>query len=514
MKAADLILKNANVITLNPAQPTAELIAIKDGKILLVADNESLASVRGSKTKVIDCHGKTIIPGFNDAHCHVFSFVRKLLGIDLSPPLVKSINEIRAIISRKAQNTPPGKWISGTDYTDFYLAEKRHPTLRDIDEVAPNHPVILSHRSLHTCVLNSKALALAGITRETSAPPGGVIERDANGEPTGVLFEMLGYIREKVMPPLSEAELNKGIALANEQYLSQGITSLGEATIVNSLKQWQKFRSFKEKDQLKCRVYFMPGIEALSQFQEAGLTFGSGNADLRLGSVKIAPNETTGKLHPSQPELNQMVLKAHRAGFQLAIHAVQPGTVEAAIVALEYAQSQFPQSGRRHRIEHCSVCPPHLLERLKRLKTVIATQPPFLYYSGERYLATLPPNQLQWIARFKSFFDAGLVVAGSSDSPIVPANPLVGIYAAITRQTESGQKLLPEESISASQALAMYTINGAYATFEERIKGSITPCKLADIVILSDDSTKVPPEQLKDIKVLTTIIGGKVVWET
>lgn len=513
MKTADLLLKNANVITLNPTQPTADLIAIKEDKILLVAGNNSLSSVRGAKTRVIDCQGKTVVPGFNDAHCHVFSFVRKLLSVDLSPSSVKSIDDIKAAITRQAQNTPPGKWISGTDYTDFYLAEKRHPTRGDIDEVAPDHPVVLSHRSLHSCVLNSKALALAGITKETLAPPGGVIECDAAGEPTGVLFEMLGYIRENIMPPLLEAELNEGIALANKHYLSLGITSLGEATIVNSLNQWKKFRSLKEKGKLKSRVYFMPGIDALNQFQEAGLTFGSGNADLRLGSVKIAPNETTGKLNPPQPELNQMVLEAHRARFQIAIHAVQPGTVEAAIVALEYAQSQFPQSDRRHRIEHCSICPPPLLERLQKLKAVIATQPPFLYYSGERYLATLPRNQLKWIARFKSFLDAGLVVAGSSDSPIVPDEPLVGIYASVTRQTESGQKLLPEESISAQQALAMYTINAAYATFEENIKGSITPGKLADSVILSDDLTKVPPEKIKGIKVLTTIIGGKIVWE-
>ncbi|MBA7700731.1 N-substituted formamide deformylase [subsurface metagenome] len=363
-------------------------------------------------------------------------------------------------------------------------------------------------------MLNSLALSLAGITRETPEPPGGLIDRDLDtGEPSGLLFEMLGYIREKVMPPLPEEKLIHGIALANQHYLSYGITSVQDSTVVNDFSRWQTFRRFKDTGKLKSRVSMMLSTEALGQFQEAGLALGSGDNQLRLGGVKIILDEVTGQLHPSQSELNQQVFNAHQAGFQLAIHAIESSVVEAAITALEYAYSHLPQSGQRHRIEHCSECPPHLVERLSRLKAVVVTQPPFLYYSGERYLATLPPNRLQWLYRIRSLLEGGLVVAGSSDSPIVPNNPLVGIYAAVTRQAESGQQLLPQEGISASQALAMYTINAAYASFEEGIKGSITPGKLADIVVLSNDPTKVPPEQIKDIRVEMTIIGGKVVWE-
>ncbi|MFC2047880.1 amidohydrolase [Chloroflexota bacterium] len=515
MPAADLILKNANVITVDPRQPTAELVAIKGNKILLVADNESLESVRGARTKIIDCQGKTVVPGFNDAHCHIFSFLRKLLSVDLSPSLVSSISDIKVAIRQETQNTPSGQWITGTDYNDFYLAEKCHPTRWDIDEVAPDHPIVLSHRSLHACVLNSRALSLASITMETPEPPGGLIDRDINsGEPTGILFEMLGYIRERVMPPLSETELTKGITLANRHYLSQGITSLQEVTVVNNLGQWQKFRDFKDDGKLKSRVYMMTGVEAVDQFREAGLAAGFGDNQLRLGGVKVMLSEATGQLYPPQSELNQQVLSAHRAGFQIAIHAVQQSTVEAAILALEYAYSQLSQSGRRHRIEHCSECPPRLLERLNRLQAVVVTQPPFIYYSGERYLAMVPPEWLQWLYRIKSFLNSGLIVAGSSDSPVVPDNPLVGIYAAVTRKAASGQQLLPGECISANQALAMYTINAAYASFEEGVKGSITQGKLADLVLLSDDPTRVPPEQIKDIKVEMTIIGGKVVYES
>lgn len=499
---------------MEPDQPIAELVAIKGDKILLVAGDKELELVRGARTRIIDCRGKTVVPGFNDAHCHLFSFIGKLLGIDLSPSSVSSISDIKAAIRYRAQNTPSGKWLSATGYNEFYLAEKRHPNRWDIDEVALNHPVVLAHRSLHACVLNSLALSLAGITAETSAPPGGLIDRDVNtGEPSGLLFGMLGYIRKEVMPSLSEEEMVKGITLANRHYLSLGITSVQEATVANDLGQWQTFRRFKDAGRLKSRLSMMLGAEALSQFQEAGLAPGSGDSQLRLGGVKMILTEATGQLYPPQTELNQQAFDAHRAGFQLAIHAVEQNTVEAAITALEYAHCRLPQAGRRHRIEHCSECPPHLLKRLNKLRAVVVTQPPFLYYSGERYLAQVPASKLQWLYPFKSFLNGGLIVAASSDSPVVPDNPLVGIYAAVTRRAESGQQLLPGECILASQALAMYTINAAYASFEEGIKGSIARGKLADMVVLSADPTKSPPEQIKGIYVEMTIIGGKVVWE-
>ena len=193
--SADLILKNANVITLDPRQANAELVAIKGDKIWLVAGNEELESARGAKTRIIDCQGKAVVPGFNDAHCHIFSFIRKLLSLDLSPSSVSSIADIKAAIRHRAQNTPSGRWLTATGYNEFYLAEKRHPNRWDIDEVSPQHPVVLAHRSLHACVLNSLALSLAGITRETPDPVGGLIDRDLDtGEPIGLLLEMLGYI--------------------------------------------------------------------------------------------------------------------------------------------------------------------------------------------------------------------------------------------------------------------------------------------------------------------------------
>ena len=515
MTKADLVLKNGNIITLDSENPLANIIGIKGDRILFTGRTEHLDSITGPSTKVIDCEGKTVIPGFNDAHCHIFSFLRKLISVDLSEGSVRSIDDIKAAIKRIVNETPEGEWISGTDYNDFYLAEKRHPNRRDLDEVAPNHPVVLSHRSLHACVLNSKALSLAGITRETEEPPGGHIDRELDtGEPSGLMIDMLGFIREEVMPSISESELEKGITLASDHYLSNGITSIQDTTVVNDYARWQRFRRFKEKRLLHSRLYYMPGVDYLHEFVDAGVSFCSGDPQLKIGHVKITPSETRGKeIHPSQTELNDMVLDIHRAGYRAAIHATRYETVEAAVNAIEYALGELPQPDHRHRIEHCSECPPYLLDRIKKRRIAIVTQPPFVYFSGERYLALVPSDRQPWLYRIKSMMEAGIPVAGSSDSPIVDDNPLVGMYAVVTRKAQSGQEVVPEERISVEKALELYTCNAAYASFDDNEKGTITQGKLADLVLLSDDPTTVAPEQIKDITVDMTIIGGRVVWE-
>jgi predicted amidohydrolase YtcJ len=505
----DLILKNANVITMDAARPRAGLVAVSGDSIFFVGDNTELERLTGRSTKVIDGAGRTVVPGFNDAHLHLFSFVRKLLSIDLSPASVRSIQDIKEAVRRKAQATPPGTWISGTDYNEFYLEGRRCPTRRDLDEAAPDHPVVLSHRSLHACVLNSKALELAGISAATPEPPNARIERDlATGEPNGILIDMLGYVRSEVMPPFSEAEMAEGVALADRYFMSHGITSFQEATVSNDLARWETVCALKLNNDLQSRIAMMAGAPFWQEFKKMGLKTGYGDNLMQLGGVKFLL-----EMHPDQAELNRLALECHKAGFQLAFHAIAEETVDAAVNALEHVHKHSSVTGRRHRIEHCGECPPALMERIKKLGVVIVTQPPFIYYNGERYLATVPKTQQPWLYRIRSPLEAGITVAGSSDTPVVPADPLVGIYAAVTRKAEDGQVLLPEEGITAEQALALYTFNAAYTSFEEKTKGSIAPDKLADMVVLSDDPTRVPPEKIKDIKVEMTIIGGEVVWE-
>ncbi len=520
----NLILYNANVVTLNPACPRARTVVIAGDKITAVEDstavmNRGLTSFSGKNSgvsRMIDCEGNTIIPGFNDAHCHPLAFAASLLSIDCSG--LKSIAEIQSQIRLQAERTPHGEWIKALGYHEYSLAEKRHPTRWELDEASPYHPVKLNHQSGHACVLNSLAMGHAGISGETPEPQGAIIDRDLEtGEPNGILFGMNEYV-DRIMPRLSAGDLERGVELANTEYLSHGITSLQDATWSNSAERWETLRQLKSDGSLVPRISMMIGFDEMSHFQGEGLVSGKGDEHLRLGAVKIVLDEVTGALNPTQSELNHMVHQVCQCGYWVALHAIEENTVRAAIEALEYTLSQSTTSILL-RIEHCSECPPRLLYRLKNIGAMIVTQPAFLYYSGERYMGSLSETQLGCLYRIGSFLreckccEKGVRVAISSDSPVVPLNPLMGIYAAVTRETEMGRIILPHEKVSPAEALQMYTLEGAYASGEEGIKGSITPGMLADLVVLDADPTEVPPEEIRSIRVVMTIVGGEIVWE-
>ena len=508
---ADLILFNANVITMNPHLTHARMVAIRSGRIIWVGENEELSAYQGNRTRIIDCRGKTVIPGFHDAHMHLFSLISSLMSLDCSPASVSSIVDIQELVSEKAMQLPAGTWIKGAEYNKFYLEEGRHPDRRDLDKAAPFHPVKLAHRTRYACVLNSRGLSLAGITAETPDPPGGLIDREiGTGEPTGLLFGMNAYLSKHVVPPLSEAEFQQGTRQANDLLLSAGITSLQDATVHNEPAQWKTLKRIKASGVFQPRVTMMFGFESLVQFKEI---LGSADEDLRVGPMKIVIDEISGSLNPPQPILNAMVLAAHSAGFQVAIHAIEDTTVEAAIIALENALGVMPKTDHRHRIEHCSECPDHLLERLKQTGAMVVTQPAFLYFNGERYLVEVAPEKLPWLYRIGAFSRKGIRVAASSDAPVIPPDPFYGIYAATTQRSQNGEIFNPDETVTPEQALRMYTLGGACSSCEDDIKGSITEGKMADLVVLSDDLTSIAPEGILDIAVEKTIIGGQVVWE-
>ncbi len=510
---ADLILQEANVITLDEARPRAGAVAVRGNRILAVGGGGDMASVRGPKTRAIDCRGRTVLPGFNDAHCHPLAMAASLLSVDCGPSQVRSIADLQARIAQQATRAPPGTWIRASGYNEFYLTEKRHPNHRDLDRAAPDHPVKLTHRTGHACVLNSLALRLLGISGETPEPEGALIDRELDsGQPSGLLFEMNDYV-DRLVPPLSDRELAASVKLANEQFLSQGITSVQDASWSNSLRRWRTLQRLKEGRELRPRISMMVGVDELAEF-EAGVGQGRelGNADLRPGAVKVVVQSTTGCLCPAQDKLNEMVCRLHSSGHQVAIHADERDSVEAAVIALEQALSKKP-GAHRHRIEHCSVCPPPLIARLKDVGALVVTQPAFIYFSGERYLATVAAEDLEWLYPLGSLCAAGLRVAGSSDAPVVPLDPLTGIHAAVTRTAETGQRLLPREGISVEEALRLHTANGAFASFEEDVKGSIAAAKLADLVILDGDPTAVSPESIRGIEVTMTIIDGEIVWQ-
>ena len=320
---ADAVLSNARVleekVDLGRPRPENQSVAIKDGKILYVGDAEDLGPFKGPQTRDIDCQGMALVPGFNDAHCHVMALASSLRGVDCRPDKAKSISQILEVISRRATQVSPGGWIRAFGYDEFYLAEKRHPTRWDLDRAAPFHPVRLDHRTGHASVLNSLALKLLNISGDTPDPADGVIERDeASGEPTGLAFEMGNYIRKATEANRDEAALSEGVRRTNELLLSKGVTSVQDASPGNDLQRWQAFCKLKEAGELAPRVTLMAGASHLQSFLDAGLGPGSGDENVRLGAIKVMLSLTTGGLQPDPEELEAMALGAHKGGFQLA----------------------------------------------------------------------------------------------------------------------------------------------------------------------------------------------------
>lgn len=292
-----------------------------------------------------------------------------------------------------------------------------------------------------------------------------------------------------------------------------GITSLQDTTWTNEVHHYQAFRRFMDQGILSTRVSMLAGTETLEEFQNAGLSMGSGDSRLRIGGVKLALDESTGRTRPPQEDINCYALRAHKDGFQIAFHVSDAYALKAALIAIEFVQQRAGRTGHRHRLEHCPVCPPEFLQRMAASQAMVICQPAFLYYGGQKYLQDVSSAQLNWLFPVGSLLRQNIKVVASSDSPMVSCNPLTGIYALVTRHTEAGQDFCARESVSVLEALKMYTLQGAYASFEEEVKGSIRPGKLADLVVLTDNPVQIDPEGIKDIQVVLTIIDGKIAWE-
>jgi predicted amidohydrolase YtcJ len=512
-KSADIIIHNAHVITLDPNINTAEMIAIKGNLILAVGGKKDVARFTGPNTRMIDCDGKTVVPGFNDSHCHPIPFAITMRYVDCSPSMAKSIAEIQDRLRRHSEGISSSRWIRAAKYNESQLIDKRHPTRKDLDEATPHNPTILVHDSGKQCVLNSLALQLLGITKDTPDHSGGYIGRDENtGEPNGIIYGRNETV-ERGIPSLDEEELQQGIRLANQEYLSHGITSIQDTTWSNSLRHWKYFQEIKESGILTPRITMFIGSDAVPDFQGNDLRTGYGDARLRIGGAKIALDESTGNDHPPQQELNGHALRAHRAGFQLAFHVSDIYSLQTALTTLQFIKQNDSKPCLRPRLEHCAFCPSEFIPQLNAFHVTVATQPSFFYYLGETYRQNTTAEQKEWLYPLRSFQRQDVRTAISSDSPLFSCNPFVGLYAAVTRKDKTGCAITPQESISLSDALASYTIWPAYASLEESLKGTITPGKLADLIVLSDDITKIEPEELLNIKVVMTIMDGKVAWE-
>lgn len=531
---AESLFVNGQVVTVDRLNTVTEALAVWGGRILAVGRTQDLLDLRGPKTKVIDVGGRAVLPGLIDAHAHVASQGFVKLGVDCSYPQVRSIRDIKARLREAAARTPPGQWIRAWLYNENNLEERRHPNRYDLDDAAADHPVYLGRVCYHIGVLNSKALELAGVTASTSDPQGGLVERDERGQPTGVLFEAaLRYGKRASVP--SPQEVRQALEAGAKDFLTHGITSVHDAGSYGS-DQLRALGEASRSGKFRLRVYMIAYASAQKRelfeyFVEAGLITGFGDDRIRIGPVKrILDGDATastaalrqpyvgkpndrGFIYYSQEEMDDFLLRNHKAGFQLTTHAAGDRAIEIMLNGIEKALKAHPHPDPRPRIEHCAVLDPELMRRIKRLGVIPVPQPIMFYDFGDVFLKDYG-DRCRYMFPCRSLMDMGVPVAGSSDCPVATSNPFMGMYEAMTRETRSGQVVAPEERVTLEQAIRMYTANGAYASFEEKVKGSLEPGKLADLVVVSGPITEASPELVRNVKAEMTVVGGNIVHDT
>ena len=537
----DLALVNANVLTMDPERPRASAVAITGGRI--EALDASLDSLNEAG-RVVDLRGATVLPGFHDAHNHMIGFGMSLAEVDLRSSAVGSLDELYAAIARRAETTAPGEWVVGAGYDQNKLGA--HPHRDALDRAAPGRRVWLRHTSGHMCVVNSPVLADLGLEAAATELPGGRVATDDGGRPTGLLEERAQLLVGSLVYPYPLSELTQAIGRAAEQYLKEGVTSCTEAGIgggwiAHSPAELAAYQAARDTGTLGVRVELMAASEVLHPLGahasdglvaglDLGIRTGFGDDWLRLGAVKIFADGSLvgrtaalidpydgdgggngggrGYLQADAADLQATIIAAHRSGWQVATHAIGDLAIDVVLDAYERALEIYPRRDPRHRIEHFAVVQPRQVARAAGLGVIAVPQGRFATELGDGMLAAVGPARHGWLYRQRSLLEAGMVLPGSSDRPVVAGAPLLGIADMVNRRTASGAPFNPGEAITAQQALHAYTRGSAYASRQEHVKGSIAPGMLADLVVVSEDPTAVSPERIAGLAVLATIVDG------
>jgi len=531
---ADLVLLNGNIITVNDANPKAEAVAVMGSRIIKVGRNEEVRRFIGKGTKVIDLAGKTVVPGLIDAHLHFMSYGNTKRMLDLVG--TESKEAILKMVAEKVKTTPPNKWIRGRgwDQNDWPKRERKFPNRYDLDRVAPKNPVLLTRIDGHAAWVNSVVIKMAGVTRNTPDPPGGKILRDEKGEPTGVFVDSAMGLVERLVPPLTYEDKKENALIAMRECLAFGLTSAHDPGI--GLEEIRAYKELIDSGRFDFRIYAMiTGFsKAAEHYLKIGPEVGYGGNRLTVRSFKLFADGALGSrgalffkpynddpgncgLLTFDPEkAYDLMVKALRAGFQVCTHAIGMKGNAITLDLYERAFKTVKVKDPRFRIEHAQIVRAEDIPRFAKWGIIASMQPTHatsdMYWAEKR----VGPDRLRYAYAWRSFLDAGVIVAGGSDAPVESPNPLWGIYAAVTRKDHKGWPpggWHPEQCVSRMEALKMFTINAAYAAFEEKIRGSIEKGKLADFTILDKDIMSVPEDELWKVKALATIVGGKVVYK-
>ena len=526
---ATLALINGKVWTVDENRPVAEAVAVQGDRIIAVGTTEQVQHFIDEATEVLNLQGKLVLPGFIDAHTHFMDAGLMLLGIDLRP--ARDAQEFARLIKERAELLPAGEWILGGNWDHERWPVKEHPRKELIDPFTPEHPVFVSRLDGHIALANSKALQLAGITRDTPSPPGGTIAKDpTTGEPTGILMDRAMDLVEQVIPPPSAELRLKGAAEAMDEAKRLGVTSIHDNTDPLAFATYQKL--WKE-GRLTVRIYMWKGIEEFEKLSSLGFGTGFGDNMLKLGAIKVFADGSMGagtalffepyndqphtsglSIHTPQ-ELERMFIAVDKAGWQIACHAIGDKANHIVLNAVEKMIKANGERDRRFRIEHAQVVPPQDLRRYKQLQVIASVQPSHCIDDMNWAEKRIGTERCRYAYQWKSFLDAGVKIAVGTDWYVEPLNPMLGLYAAVTRQTPEGSPpggWFPEQRLTLEEAIRLYTLGSAFAAFEENIKGSIEEGKLADMVVLSHDIFKVPPPEILNIEVEITFLGGQVIY--
>jgi len=536
----DLVLNNGDFYTVDPSRPRAGSVGIIGDRIVAVANRNGLASHDAIET--IDLDGRFVVPGFNDAHNHMQAFGATLNEVALGSGSVRSIEEIVGAIREQVAVTPPGAWVIGTGYDHNKLLEGRHPTCHELDSVSPEHPVLLNHTSGHFATLNSAAMRLARIG-EVDVPDGGIVTLGDDGRPNGLLEEQALRLVRALLHPRSVTDMVANLGAASDQYLREGVTSCQEAGVGGILGtaeplELAAYQRARQSGRLRVRVTLMASIDALHEVDhheddpesfslDLGLHTGFGDEWLRFGPTKIFADGSligrtaamfddyendagnNGYFQMPEERLHHLILAAHRSGWQVATHAIGDRAVSSVIDAYERALRLHPRTDHRHRIEHCGMCRPVDVDRIARLGVIPVPQARFISEIGDGMLNAVGVERASDCYRERSFLDAGITLPGSSDRPVVNGAPLLGIHDLVNQQTAKGQPFNKHEALTIDQAIAAYTMGSANAAFDERVKGSLEPGKLADLVVLDRDLTTIDSDGIGETNVLATMVGGQ-----
>jgi predicted amidohydrolase YtcJ len=531
--SADLVLLNGKFWTVNDAQPRAQAVACIGNRIAAVGSNDEIRKWIGPATQVMDLAGKLALPGFNDAHVHFYSGGENLASVQLRH--AKSEAEFRDRIAEFAATLPAGRWVTGGGWDHENWTPARLPTRQWIDAVSAGHPVFVNRLDGHMALANSEALKLAGITRETPDPPGGTIVRDAAGEPTGVLKDAAMNGVNRIIPEPSPEQIAEGLRAAMRYARENGVTSVQDMSA--SPDVLSVYQTLLSRGELTLRIYGFQPLASWQRLASVGLRAAFGGDRLQIGGLKgfadgslgsttalffepyLDAPQTSGlansQMIPESKMLNN-ILAADHAGLQVAVHAIGDKANATILGMYEQAAQQGGARDRRFRIEHAQHLRAQDIPRFGKLRVIASMQPYHAIDDGRWAEKRIGPERAKGTYAFRSLLDSGAVLAFGSDWDVAPMQPLMGIYAAATRRTLDDKHpggWVPEQKISVAEAIRAYTMGSAYASFNEGIKGSIEPGKLADIVVLSDDILAIPPAEIEKTRVAVTIFDGKVIYQ-